>query len=110
MQELLDIYCLSKIVGDVGEYRKDDYLSNDEAVELKYLLREKNAKIVPNVIALVDVIASPDYVLNSSLGMKDRSSLYQRYINDVRSAKRFIGKPKHWRQLFDRPVKPHPKI
>ena len=69
-----------------------------------------NAKIVPNVIAFVDIVASPDFVLNSSLGMKDRKNLYKRYLNDVRGAKDFSSKTPYWRELFPRPVKPRPKL
>ncbi len=28
MSDLLQIYCLSKILGDIGEFRKEDYMSH----------------------------------------------------------------------------------
>ena len=107
---LLENFCISKILAAIGEYRKDDFMSSEQAVELKYRIRALNAKIVPNVIEFVDVVASPDYVLNSSLGMKDRKNLYKRYLNDVRGAKGFLSKTPNWRELFPRPVKPRPKL
>ncbi len=79
-------------------------------MELKYRLREINAKLVPNVMEICDAIASPDYTLNSSLGMRDRKGLYERYLNDVRGAKDFHTQYKEWRSLFSRPIKPRPRL
>ncbi len=110
MRELLDIFCVSKILSDIGEYRKEDYLKHEEAEQLKYRLRDMMAKVVPNVMQLCDIIASPDYILNSSLGMKDRNNLYERYLNDVRSAKDFHSQYPEWRDLFPRPMKERPRL
>lgn len=85
-------------------------MTPEQHSELKLRLRDLNAKLVPNVINLVDTIMYHDRVVSSALGHSDRANLYQRYLNEVRGAKDFISKTKIWRELFPRPMTPRPRL
>ncbi|XP_035690626.1 peroxisomal acyl-coenzyme A oxidase 3-like [Branchiostoma floridae] len=56
-----------------------------------------------DAVSLVDVVAPPDFVLNSPIGMSD-GQIYKNLWTSMLSAPRVLERPSWWRDFMDKPV------
>jgi len=71
LETLRNLYVVSTILKQLGEFTEDGFLSKQQVAVLRKLNAELLAALRPNAVAIVDAWALSDYELQSALGQHD---------------------------------------
>ena len=90
------LWCLEKHIAHLYQYQI--LIGRDQVNRIHETLLKLCKDLVPNAIALVDVLAPPDFVLNSILGNSD-GQIYQHLKQSFFSTPRSFERASYWNKI-----------
>jgi len=99
-KKVLDLWVLTRIDEDWGNFRLNDFINNDQYRFVKELLIDRNLELKDEAVGIIDAIAPPDNVLGSPLGSYD-GNLYNKFLNMVMTAPGCYEKVSWWRDIHN---------
>ncbi|KAL9923819.1 acyl-CoA oxidase 3 isoform 1-T1 [Glossina fuscipes fuscipes] len=99
LQKLLSLFGCNLIVKHAGLFYMGGYFETQKLDLYHQAILLLLHEIKPEAVSLVDAIAPPDFVLNSSLGMSD-GNVYQHLQNFIMSAPGVFERPDWWREVI----------
>ncbi len=82
LQRMRRLYILKVLNDDAVCVRKDDFVSSELIYEIKDEILTLCNILKNDLIAILDVIAPPDHILNSPMGHSD-GQIYRRYLKEL---------------------------
>ena len=94
MRKVHDLYCLTRIINDIGIFRENDYITSDQfkMIRTKALLLSK--ELTPHSIRLTDALGPEEFLIQSELARND-GKVFQNFLDKVYEAKNCFG-PAEW--------------
>jgi acyl-CoA oxidase len=104
LHKILVLYGLWSMDKHLTIFYQGGYFADRKAAEhvREGLLRSCGA-LKDDAVSLVDVIAAPDFLINSVLGKSD-GELYKNLMAALIHGPGAMGRPDHWKQIVNRPV------
>lgn len=110
VKALCDLYALSLVEADMGDFLETGCLSPPQAGLVREQVRRLLAKLRPSAVALVDAFGISDHLLGSALGRADGdvyTHLYQgAWLDPINEASVIDGYEEHLRPLIRQEVWP----
>lgn len=85
LTRLLELFVVSKVVGDLGTFREGDFVSSDQGNLLKDWMLDLCNEVAESSIRVIDAVALPDKLLGSAFGVAD-GRMYRAYADMVEGA------------------------
>mmetsp|Transcript_17649 Transcript_17649/g.28987 ORF Transcript_17649/g.28987 Transcript_17649/m.28987 type:complete len:690 (-) Transcript_17649:576-2645(-) len=83
---MCDLYALSRIEADIGEFRNHEYIKTGKAKAIRTLVDALCKELREHCLVLVDAFNIPDYVMQAPLGCSG-GDMYQNYLRLVGAIK-----------------------
>ena len=89
-----DLYCVSRIINDIGVFRENDFISSDQFKLLRDRATQLCAELTSHAIKLTDVIGPEEFLLQSELARGDGNVMHN-FLDKVYQAKNCF-EPASW--------------
>ena len=93
------LWCLEKHLGHLYQYKILTH--QDQVSKIQNTLLKLCKNLVCNAVALVDVLAPPDFILNSILGQSD-GNIYQHLKKSFYSSDNSFGRTRYWNEIVSK--------
>ena len=85
LTRIAELYVLSRVAGDMGAFRENDYFSTEQANIAKDYLIDVCSEVGESSVRIVDAIAIPEQLIGSAFAVSD-GKMYKAYLEMVESA------------------------